>query len=254
MDETFEPTADLNAALAKAQAQMKPAAFNRVNPHFKTRYADLAAVIAAVREPFASNGLAFTQTMYVSERGPVLLTTLRHASGQCLNSEYPLPERVKPQEFGAALTYARRYSLSCIAGIAADEDDDGNGANTISNGNGQKRENPHQTTPADLRERDLQYAADGTPVDNIPLGDPGVERMSKAMSRKDCELAGFEMRKTKTEKELFAWANANANRVASWPRDWEEIFRGKFDEHLLELRARDDGIPEFLDRRSELVK
>jgi hypothetical protein len=134
MSETTETTADLNAALAKAQAQMKPAAFNRTNPHFKTKYADLAAVIAAIREPLASNGLAFAQTMYISDRGPVLLTTLRHASGQCLTSEYPLPNGVKPQEFGAALTYARRYSLSCITGIAADDDDDGNGANTISNG------------------------------------------------------------------------------------------------------------------------
>jgi hypothetical protein len=123
-----ENTAELSAALAKAQAQMKAATFNKTNPHFKNRYADLAAVLDAIRKPLADNGLSVTQTTEIREGGFVLVTTLRHATGQWIASEYPLPVAAKPQELGSALTYARRYSLSAIACIAADDDDDAEGA------------------------------------------------------------------------------------------------------------------------------
>jgi hypothetical protein len=126
-----ENTADLAACLAKAQAAMKAATFNKTNPHFKNKYADLAAVLDAIRKPLADNGLSVTQTTEIRDGGGfVLVTTLRHASGQWVASEYPLPIAAKPQELGSALTYARRYSLSAIACIAADEDDDAEGART----------------------------------------------------------------------------------------------------------------------------
>lgn len=125
-----EQTTDLSTALAKAQAGMKAATFNKTNPHFKNKYADLAAVLEAIRKPLADNGLSVTQTTEVRENGFVLVTTMRHASGQWVASEYPLPQAAKPQELGSALTYARRYSLSAIACIAADEDDDAEGART----------------------------------------------------------------------------------------------------------------------------
>lgn len=123
-----QETNDLSAALAKAQAGMKAATFNKTNPHFKNKYADLAAVLEAIRKPLAENGLSVTQTTEIREGGFVLMTTLRHASGQWVASEYPLPTAAKPQELGSALTYARRYSLSAIACIAADDDDDAEGA------------------------------------------------------------------------------------------------------------------------------
>jgi hypothetical protein len=125
-----EQTADLAAALAKAQGQMRAAAFNKTNPHFKNKYADLAAVIDAIRAPLADNGLSYTQTTEIRDSGFALVTTLRHSTGQWVASEYPLPMAAKPQELGSALTYARRYSLSAIACIAADEDDDAEGART----------------------------------------------------------------------------------------------------------------------------
>src|SRR5687768_8744294 len=109
-----ENTADLASALAKAQATMRAAAFDKTNPHFKNKYASLAAVIDAIRKPLADNGLSYTQTTGVREGGFVLVTTLHHASGQWIAGEYPLPVGVKPQELGSALTYARRYCLSAI--------------------------------------------------------------------------------------------------------------------------------------------
>lgn len=125
-----EQTNELAAALALAQSSMKAATFNKTNPHFKNKYADLAAVLDAIRLPLAANGLAVTQTTEVRDGGFVLVTTMRHKSGQWVASEYPLPVAAKPQELGSALTYARRYSLSAIACIAADEDDDAEGART----------------------------------------------------------------------------------------------------------------------------
>lgn len=117
--------ADLSAALAKAQGQMGPAIINKQNPHFKNRYADLAAVMEAVRKPLSDNGLSVTQTTELRDGTLILRTTLRHASGQWVASDYPLPLGAKPQELGSALTYGRRYELSALVGVAADEDDDG---------------------------------------------------------------------------------------------------------------------------------
>lgn len=145
-----ENVADLSAALAKAQASMKAATFNRVNPHFKNRYADLAAVLDAIRVPLADNGLSITQTTEIRDGGFVLVTTLRHASGQSVSSEYPLPVAAKPQELGSALTYARRYSLSAIACIAADDDDDAEGAReTGQTSSAPKAKNPVKPVPVE---------------------------------------------------------------------------------------------------------
>lgn len=119
---------ELAGALAKAQGAMSNASKNRVNPHFKSNYADLAAVLDAIREPLAANGLSFTQTMGFNATGNFILRTmLLHSSGQFITTEYPLPSAGRPQEMGASQTYARRYSLAAIVGVAQ-EDDDGNSA------------------------------------------------------------------------------------------------------------------------------
>jgi len=121
---TSEQIDELAAALAAAQGMMENAVMNRVNPHFKSKYADLAAVLSAARKPLSANGLAIVQTI----GDGVLHTRLLHTSGQWIASEHPLPMAGRPQEIGSALTYARRYSLSALIGIAADEDDDATGA------------------------------------------------------------------------------------------------------------------------------
>jgi hypothetical protein len=117
---------ELAAALAKAQGSMANATMNRTNPHFKSRYADLSSVLDAIRAPLSASGLSVVQTMQVTERGLVLRTTLMHASGQFISTEYPLPSTQRPHEMGSALTYARRYSLAALVCNSADEDDDGN--------------------------------------------------------------------------------------------------------------------------------
>jgi hypothetical protein len=121
---TSEQINELATALAQAQGMMDNAVMNRVNPHFKSKYADLAAIWDAARKPLSANGLSVAQTIGEG----VLHTRLLHTSGQWIASEHPLPMSGRPQEIGSALTYARRYSLSALIGIAADEDDDATAA------------------------------------------------------------------------------------------------------------------------------
>jgi len=131
MTQQSEQINELAEALAKAQGQMQNAKKDSTNPHFKSNYADLAAIVTAVKQALSDNALSYLQTTQVDEAGNVtLVTTLAHKSGQWVKSFYPVrPVQANPQGFGSALTYARRYSLAAIAGVAAeDEDDDGNAA------------------------------------------------------------------------------------------------------------------------------
>lgn len=119
---------DLAAALAKAQAEIKPALKNTENPFYKSKYADLASVQAACMPHLTNNGLSVVQSVTLIGDATFLITTLLHSSGQWMKSLAPVkPVKNDPQGLGSALTYLRRYSLAAIAGVAV-EDDDGNEA------------------------------------------------------------------------------------------------------------------------------
>lgn len=125
-----ESVAGLAAALAQAQGQMKGAIKDSANPFFKSKYADLASVVEAIRAAFSANGLSYIQTVEPSEKDEVRVeTTLLHSSGEWIScGVLSLPvSKVDAQGYGSALTYARRYSLSAAVGVAP-EDDDGNAA------------------------------------------------------------------------------------------------------------------------------
>src|SRR5262245_22215396 len=117
----------LSAALVKAQAAVKAPALDSVNPHFKNRYASLAAVREAVLPAFHAQGLAILQSPCDRDGRPALTTLIVHASGQFLELELLcLPvQRQDAQGYGSAYTYGRRYALLAIAGVVAEEDDDG---------------------------------------------------------------------------------------------------------------------------------
>jgi hypothetical protein len=125
-----ESIAALAAALAKAQGAMKGAIKDSANPFFKSKYADLASVVEAIRAAFSANGLSYIQTVEPSDKDEVRVeTTLLHASGEWIScGVLSLPvSKNDAQGYGSALTYARRYSLSAAVGVAP-EDDDGNAA------------------------------------------------------------------------------------------------------------------------------
>ncbi len=113
--------------LAAAQSEMGNAAYNKTNPHFKSKYADFAAVREATLPVLNKYGFAMIQTPTVIEGRLYLCTELAHKGGESRSAIYPIAEGT-PQQQGSALTYARRYSWSAITGIASEEDDDGNAA------------------------------------------------------------------------------------------------------------------------------
>ena len=116
--------AALAAALSKAQAAMSAAKKDSTNPHFKSRYADLASIWEACREPLTKNGLAVVQLPGKDEAGYYVETVLTHASGEFIAAKlHIVPTKDDPQGLGSAITYARRYGLSAVAGIAPDDDD-----------------------------------------------------------------------------------------------------------------------------------
>ena len=120
----MEPTPELNAALCKAQSEMGPARKGKVNPAFRSNYADLASVIEAV-QPLHDHGIAYQQLVAVDGAVVTVRTILRHVSGQVLDCG-PMSARAKDesaQAVGSALTYLRRYSLQTACGIASADDD-----------------------------------------------------------------------------------------------------------------------------------
>ena len=126
---TSEQIDAISAALAKAQGEIANPTKGSENPHFRSHYADLSAGINAVRDCLSANGIAYVQATRLDGGVLMLDTRLAHSGGQWIESEFPVcsfPE--KPQIVGSALTYARRYALFALAGIAG-EDDDGNAAN-----------------------------------------------------------------------------------------------------------------------------
>jgi hypothetical protein len=115
------------SALVKAQKAFGPALKTATNPHFKSRYADLAACVEAVIGGLNDNGIALIQRNSLDDAGVTVETVFVHESGEMLEcGKLHVPAaKHDPQGYGSALTYARRYSLMAACGIAP-EDDDGN--------------------------------------------------------------------------------------------------------------------------------
>jgi hypothetical protein len=120
-----ETIGKLALALAKAQAEITGALTDSSNPFFKSKYADLASVMDAIRIPFSKNELAVTQLVDEKDGKHFLITMLIHSSGEYVTSTYPLviKDLNNPQSIGSVVTYARRYTLAAIAGVAQVDDD-----------------------------------------------------------------------------------------------------------------------------------
>jgi len=119
----------ISSALVKAQRAFGPALKTSTNPHFRSRYADLAACVEAVMDGLNDAGIALIQRTSLDDSGVTVETVFVHESGESLEcGKLHVPAaKQDPQGYGSALTYARRYSLMAACGIAP-EDDDGNAA------------------------------------------------------------------------------------------------------------------------------
>jgi hypothetical protein len=146
-------------ALLMAQTKIGAASKDAANPFFKSRYADLGAVMEACKEALNEQKVCVLQPVGHDEHSQYVETILLHASGQFISDRMRIEPPMKmilpknneftpflapdPQAQGSAITYARRYALQSMLFIPA-EDDDGEGA---MNRNQQSRPTTQQQRP-----------------------------------------------------------------------------------------------------------
>lgn len=221
-------TIKLAAALAKAQGAMSTAKKDSTNPHFKSRYADLASVWEACRKPLTDNGLSVAQLLGYQDGTLGIRTILMHESGESLDGFAPLLEKkdATPQQLGSAITYMRRYSLMAMVGIAPDDDDDGNAAEEAScNQGGYRNGNVGQYR---------QQAA------------PRQQQDTDAFARaRDTILQEMASRKTVTALEQYA--ADNKMRIQALPDGMAAICRNAYKSQLDALKAAQGPQADFID-------
>ena len=124
-----ESIANIAKALSQAQAVIARAEMDSTNPFLKNKYASLGSVIKAIQPVLKPNGLSYTQIVEGEGATIGVITVLMHESGEWIESRISMPlgeERGKSlaQAAGGIITYLRRYSLSAIFGVYAEEDTD----------------------------------------------------------------------------------------------------------------------------------
>lgn len=219
---TSDSINEIAAALAKAQAEIKNAAFNRTNPHFKSKYADLASVRDAVTPALAKNGIAVVQMTGEAEGRMIVSTRLIHASGQWLESCYPIiNDTNKPQAMGSALSYARRYSLSAITNIASEEDDDANEAQE------------HGRKDPDMRNMTGDPSAKGYKSNGNTPGAVKAQNTNAAY-----ESLTREIRAATSLEALKEWKDLRKREINSLPPDWIDHLADEYERQKDDLSAK----------------
>ena len=181
---------ELFSAYAKAQADMGEVLKVATNPAFKSRYADLAAVVEAVMPALSKHGLALIQAPAFDGETVSVETMITHTAGGFMRSTINLrPTKADPQGVGSAITYARRYALMAMAGVAP-EDDDGNGASQPGNGGqrfntGSTQNAPPKITPDQVGE--LQEL-----IESVSANKVGFLQYMKVASLADIPAARFD--------------------------------------------------------------
>lgn len=156
---TEHATPELFAALAKAQAEVENATKGSVNPHFKSKYADLAEVLNTVRPTFAKHGLSLLQAPSFDGSMVSVTTVVAHSTGGFISSVAScVPAKSDAQGVGAATTYLRRQSLTGMTGVAQ-EDDDGQAASH------NREPNPVAVKSSAQAKRDGDWEAFKTEID-----------------------------------------------------------------------------------------
>lgn len=222
----------LVAALCKAREEFKPILKTATNPYFNRKYATLDVILEAVSVPLAKNGLTALQTPEGDAPMEELTTILAHSSGEWVSSSYGLhATKQDPQSLGSAITYARRYALAAILGVAAESDDD---AAAATQGKAQAKEAPkqgHLKTAVERVESVLGKSNDAPESDTFSTGlpacktcggemryvDAGTSKSGKAYEAfwgcKDRECKGGAWKASEWDKELTRRASAPATKT-----------------------------------------
>ena len=212
----------LAAALALAQGAIEGAVKAKVNPHFKSKYADLSSVWDACREHLSKNGLAVIQSPgHLADGCMEMSTMLAHASGEWIEGSLTIPlGRVDAQSYGSATTYARRYALAAFVGVAPD-DDDGNAATAAK---------PEQT-----REGGVTPALEGPDWWQCEGSGPSAYSAKKDGLGDEFEALRAAVAETTSGAEWRKWCADNAAKVATMPRAWRIQLRAEAEEQAREL-------------------
>lgn len=192
---TSDSIKELATAFAKAQTALKNAPFDKTNPHFKSKYATLVSVRDVLVPTLSANGLSVIQGASVMDGQSVVTTRLMHTSGEWIESAYPF-QVDKPQQMASAMTYARRISLAAICGIASEDDDDGNAANTSPT-------KPETVTTIPKAEARPEYAKISAGIRTI-LAEGNADELQK-------------------------WWDTHVKTIKAWTPDWRSDIINEFD-------------------------
>lgn len=203
---TSEALDQLATALSAAQAEIAPAVKDANNPAFGSKYADIAAVFEAIRKPLAKHGLSISQMPEHSDDALLHLTTrLMHKSGQWIEGTMSIPVgKINAHGYGSAITYARRYMLSAMLGVVADEDDDGNRASESKPQAMKSRSPLPEAIPANVDGRDTFEAYDSATKDWLRSHADALERLHK--EGRNADMVGYvNKQEFDTETQLALW-------------------------------------------------
>lgn len=194
---TSEDISAIAAAMALAQAEMRPAIKDSTNPAFKSKYADLTAVWDAIRAPLSKQKIAVWQDAELNDAGVAVTTRLAHSSGQWVEFGPLTVPCLKRDAFGvgSATSYAKRYALSAAVGVVSDVDDDGVAA---SNGHAQPPVAAKLVAPAGF---------DSWFTDLTATADNGIDALKKAWTASKVE---YRMHLTKIDPEGWEGLKAKA--------------------------------------------
>lgn len=215
--ETSETTGAIAAALAKAHLEIENPELDGVNPHFKSRFSTLAAVLNAVRKPLAKQGIALMQSVSIAEGRVAVTTSLIHASGEWMRETmaFPIATGANVQQAGSTVTYLRRYSLISLCAIVGDphEDDDGDRDRT-------EREERKPTTPKrqpfkpeaakGATPAAAAPAPSGNPIDDYPDDFDGL-LLIKRVTRREKAWAVL----VESKQHGLAWVKTNIEDYAN---------------------------------------
>lgn len=244
---------ELVKALAAAQLEFTEIIKKTSNPFYKSKYADLSAVIAATQPGLAKHGIVVMQFPIVTGDYAGVDCILAHSSGQWLAKQFLLPmSKIDAQGAGSAVTYARRYGYQAIVGVAADEDDDANAATGAAKPPiklpARASASTTATTPEPYNEPEPMppgFWGEGHPPDTphaAPQGVPPAAKQSttvKTISRKQMGLlwaTARERYKGEEDEEKNARALVEAMlRLHHW-KSTTDIPAAEFDAVLADLR------------------
>lgn len=240
MIETSATVAALTAGIIHVQGAISGVNRDKVNPHFKTRYATLENVIDTARPALQEAKIAFVQAPGQVVDGAVEITTmLVHESGEWMRStlHVPLGKR-DAQGVGSAITYGCRYSLMAMLGLPPTDDDDGAAASAPYK--------PDNKMPAPEKpKRTVGYRADGART-------PHSLRQAGVWPQFEGDLKGCDTI-SDLNKVALHWSAVAHDKNEPWPHEWIELAKDEINayrEAMLQARPSAETEAAMIDRRN----